>query len=30
MLHGAMPFSRAVALKTPCPRCGGELEAERD
>lgn len=30
MLHGSESFSRAVALKVPCPRCGGELAAERD
>jgi len=30
MLHGSAPFSRAVALKVPCPRCGGDLVAERD
>jgi|GEM_PF-1598250 transcription initiation factor IIE alpha subunit len=30
MLHGSASFSKAVALKVACPRCGGELQAERD
>ncbi len=30
MPFGAARFTRAVAIKASCPRCGGALLAERD